>query len=282
MSEQSLLVQYKNEIADQLKDKQTLNALVETTFKGLKQEIVPRAMLEGYMRGFKFDDFLKKNVYAVPFGGGYSLVTSIDYARKIGQKNGVVGKTKPDFTFSQDGKVESCTITIKKHTHSYDGTPYIGEFTATVFMDEYSTGKQLWASKPRTMIAKVAEMHALRMACPEDAQQMYVEEEYERENVVAEYVENEIDTTEAQKKLIACKTVAELQEAWMTLSAEEKLELAKLKDEIKEKLTPKEAQKSEPVDDIIEGQVEEPKEEPKEETPAAKAMREAKEEVTGK
>lgn len=282
MSEQSLLVQYKNEIADQLKDKQTLGALVETTFKGLKQEIVPRAMLEGYMRGFKFDDFLKKNVYAVPFGGGYSLVTSIDYARKIGQKNGVVGKTKPEFTFLQDGKVESCTITIKKHTHSYDGTPYIGEFTATVFMDEYSTGKQLWASKPRTMIAKVAEMHALRMACPEDAQQMYVEEEYERENVVAEYVENEIDTTEAQKKLIACKTVAELQEAWLTLTSEEKLELDALKNEIKEKLTPKEEPKSEPVGDIIEGQVEEPKEEPKEETPAAKAMREAKEEVTGK
>ena len=53
------------------------------TFKGLQVASAKQAMLEGMMRGFTFKDFLEKNIYAIPFSSGYSLVTSVDYVRKI-------------------------------------------------------------------------------------------------------------------------------------------------------------------------------------------------------
>ena len=66
---------------------------------------------------------------------------------------------------------------------------YVGDYSATVFFSEYyKTGKNgkpsLWDTKPRTMIAKVAEMHALRMACPEELSKAYIEEDYDQEAVV--------------------------------------------------------------------------------------------------
>lgn len=267
MSE-SLIVKYKEQINAELADGDTMKSLLDTTFKGLQAPMAKRALLEGYMRGFTLEHFLKKDVYAIPFKDQYSLVTSIDYARKIGQKSGVVGKSAPQFEVDGE-KIVSCTITIKKKVEDY-----VGDFTATVYMSEYGTGKQQWASKPRTMLAKVAEMHALRMACPEEAQQMYAEEEYQKEAITAEFVENVIDTTEAQQSLIACTTLKELGEAWLKLTPQEKKELEPLKDEIKVKLTPK-TKELEPADDLIEGDVAEEKKE----TPQAKAMREAKEKV---
>ena len=68
-------------------------------------------------------------------------------------------------------------ITVKRKINEY-----IGEYSATVYFSEYNTGKQQWVKKPRTMIAKVAEMHALRKACPEELSQSYTEEEIQKEN----------------------------------------------------------------------------------------------------
>lgn len=174
-----------NEVLNrELADPKALAALLATTFKGLDATKAKQAMMEGMIRGYTFQDFLKKNIYAVPFGNGYSLVTSIDDARIRGMKNGVIGKSAPTYTYIS-GKpesmdtIESCSITIKRNV---DG--HIGEFTATVYFDEYTKGRDLWKTKPRTMIAKVAEMHALRMACPEDLSQAYVEEEFDREREV--------------------------------------------------------------------------------------------------
>jgi hypothetical protein len=173
------LIAIKNEINTQLGDKETLNALLVTTFKGLQPQSVKRAIMEGVMRGFTFKDFLEKNIYAIPFRDSYSLVTSIDYARKVGMRSGVVGKSAP--SFEMDGKnIVSCTITVKRKVGEH-----IGEYSATVFFDEYTTGKNLWVSKPRTMLSKVAEVHALRMACPEQMSQMYIEEEGVRGEVDA-------------------------------------------------------------------------------------------------
>lgn len=175
MSDTKSVVALNREITKELSDPAVGRALLATTFKGLSDGSMRQAIFEGVMRGFKFKDFLERNVYAIPFKDGYSLVTSIDYARKIGMKSGVVGKSAPTFEF--DGKkLASCTITIKRRV-----AQDIGEFTATVFFDEYSTGRNLWSSKPRTMIAKVAEMHALRMACPEEMAQTYTEEELDKE-----------------------------------------------------------------------------------------------------
>lgn len=196
----------KEEINKQLGDAETLKSLLDTTFKGLDAPVAKRAMLEGMIRGFSFENFLQRDVYAIPFSSGYSLVTSIDYSRKIGMRSGVIGVTEPVFEMESDGKtIESCSVTVKRRVGQD-----IGEFTAKVYFKEYTTGKNLWNSKPRTMIAKVAEQHAYRKACPEELAQSYVEEEMQRETIK----EVAIDLDKYKTELEACKTLEDLERVW--------------------------------------------------------------------
>lgn len=225
----STLEVINQEVSTELANEATQRALLATTFKGLDALRMRQAILEGRMRGFEFKDFLEKNVYAIPFREGYSLATSIDYSRKIGMRNGVVGKSAPVFE-EKDGKIVSCTITVKRKVNDY-----IGEYTSTVYFDEYNTGKNLWVSKPRTMIAKVAEMHALRSACPEELAKAYIEEEMEKE--VKELPP--IDMSEYRAKLENSKTIEELASAWSALPAEAKKELEEVKNVMKSNLTQK-------------------------------------------
>lgn len=201
------IVKIQSEVTSQIANKEVMETLIKTTFKGLQPAVVKSAIVEGMMRGFTFKDFLEKNVYAIPFGGGYSLVTSIDHARKIGMQSQICGKTAPTFTMNGE-KIESCTVTVKRLVAGH-----VGEYTATVFFDEYSTGKQQWASKPRTMIAKVAEMHALRMACPEAMAQIYTEDEMEKEVIHVEATEVVIPE-DVKAKVAGAKTEEELKAIW--------------------------------------------------------------------
>lgn len=178
MAKNAQVAVINDEINRELADPAVVRALLATTFKGLNNVTMKQAMLEGMVRGFKFRDFLEKNVYAIPYANNYSLVTSIDYARKRGMRAGIIGKGAPIFVM--DGKkIISCAVTVKRAVGKH-----IGEYTAEVYFDEYTTGRNLWSTKPRTMIAKVAEMHALRMACPEELSQMYSEEEFEKDGPV--------------------------------------------------------------------------------------------------
>src|SRR4051812_4494484 len=101
-TEGELIVQtVTNEVELQLQDAKTLQTLVDTTFKGLEKDNIKKAMIEGMIRGFTFKDFLEKKVYAIPYRDNYSgkqvytLVTSIDHARRIGSRSGIVGKDAP-------------------------------------------------------------------------------------------------------------------------------------------------------------------------------------------
>lgn len=213
--EKSTVVAVKEEINKQLANAETVKSLLDTTFKGLQPEVMKRALLEGMIRGFSFQNFLERDVYAIPYGQTYSLVTSIDYSRKVGARSGVVGVEKPAYDYDADGKIVSCAVTV--HKRFPDG--YVGDFTAEVFMDEYSTGRNLWSSKPRTMISKVAEMHALRKACPEELAQAYVEEEMVREAAKEVPV---IDITALEKLIRSCKTLEGLKVIWADLSGDAK------------------------------------------------------------
>lgn len=177
------------EMKNELASPEIVKTLLATTFKGLSEQSMKQAMLDGMIQGHTIQDFFKKDVYAIPFGQGYSLVTSISYNRKVGMRSGVVGVSKPDYTYDDDGKLIDCSITVSRRFP--DG--FVGDFTATVDFKEYNTGKNQWATKPKTMIAKVAEMHALRKACPEELSLNYTEEEMEREAIKAN-VYNSVET----------------------------------------------------------------------------------------
>jgi phage recombination protein Bet len=200
-----------DEINTQLSDVSVKKTLIATTFKGLDETNMKKAIFEAMIRGFVFKDFLDKNVYALPFKDGYSLITSIDYARKKAMKNGLAGKNKPEYVFDDNGGIISCSVTVKRNANGF-----IGEYTSEIYFKEYNTGYNLWKSKPLTMIAKVAEMHALRSAFPEDLSQAYVEEEMEAERIK---FEPEPESKEAERR----EKIAELLEQAEQIKTKEEL-----------------------------------------------------------
>jgi phage recombination protein Bet len=203
------IIEYKNQIKnDILGNREVFNVLATKTFKGLDIKNIPQALLEGMMRGYKLEDFITKNVYAVPFFNkkeetqDYSLVESIDFCRKKAQKSGQSGKSKPEFTFKENNSIDTCTVIIYKTGGDERG------YGETVFFDEYNTSKNLWVTKPKTMIAKVAEMHALRMAFPEELEHSYIEEEFEKEHIIN--IEENPISDELRKIISEAKTNEEL------------------------------------------------------------------------
>lgn len=234
------------DIRRQLADPKIAGQLLETTFKGLNEENMKKAIMEGVIRGFTFKDFLEKNVYAIKYGNGYSLVTSIDNNRKIGMKSGIVGTDAPIYTMTTEKtpagipKPESATITVHKKTGDH-----IGQFTATVYFDEYYKAgttwdgqykPSMWDTKPRTMIAKVAEMHALRKACPEELAQSYVEEEMRDDHKETPA----FDVEPHFLRLSEVTSMEDLKSTWasMPIQAKQDPRCIALKDELKAKLTP--------------------------------------------
>lgn len=232
----ALVVKVNQEVTRQLASPAVMQDLIKTTFNGFTDVLVKQAITEGMLRGFLFQDFLNKNVYAIKYGTGYSLVTSIDYSRKIGMRSGIVGKTAPTYETDTDPNtnkeiIVSCTITVKKK----DKDGYVGDFTETVYFNEYTTGKNQWLTKPRTMIAKVAEMHALRQACPEELAKAYVEEEFEQEVSKPEVSEETLIL--ATEKLESAKNLEELKNFFAALPFEVKQKLEIKKNELKEALS---------------------------------------------
>lgn len=154
--------------------------LREKLFGKLDDKSMFTAIIEAHALGYRAQDFLSKKVYAIPYGNSYSLVTSIDDARSNAAATGdYAGSTGGEFTYKPDGRINTCSVTVKKFVKGL-----ICDFTATVYFDEYYTGHKnpdgtiktgkygplketLWDSKAHTMIAKVAEMHALRKAFPD-------------------------------------------------------------------------------------------------------------------
>jgi phage recombination protein Bet len=222
--ETSLVERVSQEIAFELKNEKAIKVLIATTFKDFDVEMVKQALFEGMMRGFSFKDFVEKKVYALRFYNNkagkyeYSLVTSIDHIREIAMKNGQCGKGSPVYTFKADGKVETCEIYVERNSNGV-----VGKYSALVYFDEFNTSKNLWTSKPKMMIAKVAEAHALRQAFPEELSKYYTEEEMQKEvDNSKPQVAVVIDSSKAIAKLKAAKTGEELSKVWANLSADER------------------------------------------------------------
>lgn len=221
----SLVEKVSQEIAFELKNEKAIKVLIATTFKDFDVEMVKQALFEGMMRGFSFKDFVEKKVYALRFYNNkagkyeYSLVTSIDHIREIAMKNGQCGKGSPVYTFKADGKVETCEIYVERNSNGV-----VGKYSALVYFDEFNTSKNLWTSKPKMMIAKVAEAHALRQAFPEELSKYYTEEEMQKEVDNSKPIQAAvvIDSSKAIAKLKAAKTGEELSKVWANLSADER------------------------------------------------------------
>jgi len=144
----------------------------------IKNQIAPNATNEEFdlfimmSRRMRLDPLLRQ-LYFVKFGSNVSYITSIDSYRIIAHRTGFfAGVDLPKFDYDKGGKLTHCSITVYKLIESQK----FG-FSAKIKFSEYNTGNNQWASKPETMLAKVAEAHALRKAFPQDLNGVYTQDE---------------------------------------------------------------------------------------------------------
>lgn len=200
-----------------------LKPALSQIFGNLSNENINKAIVEAIAKGFTAENFLKKDVYAIPFSGSYSLVTSIGFARKIATRTGLfAGVTKPEYEMGEDGKIISCSITVKKIVQGI-----VCDFASEVFFSEYykagPNGKpSKWDSMPRTMISKVAEMHALRKAFPEEIT------EYDEDEIKQEKIVEQVDLTEWRNKIESAENLEQLGKIWSIMPPLAKKELQEL------------------------------------------------------
>lgn len=148
----------------------------------IKNQIAPNSTPEEFdlfvmmARRTRLDPLLKQ-LYFIKYGNGVpSYVTSIDSYRIIAHRTeAFAGVDLPIYDYDKAGKVTHCAITVYKFVQGQR----VG-FSAKVKFSEYSTGKNQWAGKPETMIAKVAEAHALRKAFPQDLNGVYTADEMDQ------------------------------------------------------------------------------------------------------
>lgn len=133
-------------------------------------------------------DPLAKQISLINFGGQWQITTTIDGYRALAERTGAYAGSDPAiFTesgeFLANGKAVpmTATVTVWKLVHG-ERRP----FSATVYWDEYYGGDKnfTWNKMPRTMLAKVAESHALRKAFPTVLSGVYTAEEMDQSGPV--------------------------------------------------------------------------------------------------
>jgi phage recombination protein Bet len=123
-------------------------------------------------------DPLAKQIYCIKRQGKMTIQTGIDGYRLIADRTGNYAPGRaPTYEYDADSKVYSATAYVMKYVR---GTWH--EVSATAFWDEYvvlynGQPGNLWASKPRVMLAKCAEALALRRAFPAELSGLYTDTE---------------------------------------------------------------------------------------------------------
>lgn len=174
---------------------------------------------------------LLNEITAIVYGGQMSIQTMRDgfltIAHRSGKFAGLESGTKKD--------AEGNLIGWAKVYHK--------DFTIPVYQEadfsEYSTGRNLWSTKPKTMIKKVAESMALRKAF--NISGVYAAEEMEREiqtkgAINAEEVAEDKERTRIVNYITSVETLAELKAIESNLDPEDS-ELMQLYEEKKKELS---------------------------------------------
>lgn len=102
-----------------------------------------------------------------------SVVVGIEGFRAKAARTGKHDGTRREVIKDKDGKILGAWAEVWRKDASHP-------FREEVPFDEYDTGRASWAKMPETMIKKVAEAAALRMAFPDDLGGLYTPEEMEQ------------------------------------------------------------------------------------------------------
>jgi len=107
----------------------------------------------------------KREVYAVTYQDyktgvqNVSIITGYEVYLKRAERTGKLNGVK--VRFQPEGRDMKCIVEIYRKDWTM---PFVHE----VYMSEYNTHKALWATKPKTMLRKVAMSQAYRMAFPDE------------------------------------------------------------------------------------------------------------------
>ena len=107
----------------------------------------------------------KREVYAVTYQDyktgvqNVSIITGYEVYLKRAERTGKLNGVK--VRFQPEGRDMKCIVEIYRKDWEM---PFVHE----VYMSEYNTHKALWATKPKTMLRKVAMSQAYRMAFPDE------------------------------------------------------------------------------------------------------------------
>lgn len=172
-------------IADDMFSDARIQMIREQVAKGAPNDVFA-AMIDIAKR--RNLDPLSKQIALIKFGGTWQMIVTIDGYRAIADQTGrYAGMDAPVFTYDDPPRKtglskeipESATVTVYKLVNGMRCP-----FSATVFWDEYATTTGNWPKMPRTMLAKVAESHALRKAFPAVLSGTYTAEEMDQAGAV--------------------------------------------------------------------------------------------------
>lgn len=104
-------------------------------------------------------DPTKKEVYGIPYGDKFNLIVAYDVYIKRAERSGRLNGWNVEVIGS--GEEMKAVITIYRKDWNQP-------FKHEVYFSEYNTNQNLWKSKPRTMIKKVAIAQGFRMCFSEE------------------------------------------------------------------------------------------------------------------
>lgn len=115
---------------------------------------------------------LLKQIYCIHRGGKMSLQTGIDGYRLIANRTGKLKGIERGVKYNEKGELYAWAKVYRSDwTH-----PAYEE----VALKEYRGNTPTWSNMPETMLKKVAEAAALRMAFPEDLSGLYTQDEMDQ------------------------------------------------------------------------------------------------------
>lgn len=182
---------YKDDFATDSFSERQIEILKNSICKGISTEEFEIFLMA--CKKTQLDPFMRQ-IYAVKrkikkpdgsWGEAMTIQTGIDGYRLIAERTEKYAPgPEPTYICDANGMLLSATAYIKKQTkdgswHSVSSSAYLEEFCQT-FVDR-STGEKkpsgMWATMPRTMLAKCAEAQALRKAFPAEMSGVYTKEE---------------------------------------------------------------------------------------------------------
>lgn len=107
-------------------------------------------------RNFGLNPFLRE-IYAIPYGNNFNIIVGYEVYLKRAELSGRLGGWKA-WCENKGGELKGCVEITRKD--------WSAPFYHEVSFKEYTSGKNLWVTKPETMIKKVAIAQGFRMCFP--------------------------------------------------------------------------------------------------------------------